>query len=566
MTPKSSARELAPRKGRVHGGTKRMRFFLGIYCLLAIMLRPGTALGQAPASLGSHFGAPPAIPREFRAAWVATVKNIDWPSRPGLTTQQQQTELLALLDTAQRLNLNSILFQVRPACDALYESPHEPWSEFLTGRQGQGPNPPWDPLEFATREAHARGLELHAWFNPFRARMQGKGPVARNHISQQSQHLVQPTGTDLWLDPGEPEAREHAIKVILDVVRRYDIDGVHLDDYFYPYPLAGLKLGFPDDRSWQRYQRTGGRLAREDWRRDNVNGFVRQLSDAVHQEKAHMRFGISPFGIWRPGNPPSIRGMDAYDVIYADSRKWLQEGWVDYLAPQLYWPTSPREQSFPVLLNWWHSQNTRNVPLWPGIATARIGQDRNAQEIATQLRTVRRQTNSSGMLFWNFSSLRSNQGGIANLLTNQFFTQPALVPALERRAVESPFAAELSFELDAKLTRLELKWEAPTNEPVRRYVLQTRYGANWRTEFLGPNQSQRLYRRTQSAGLPEEVILTPIGRGGIAGEPSKWNRVPEKTPAATPTKVSPKTIRPPASNPPRTNTSRPKPASTSPEQ
>jgi hypothetical protein len=343
--------------------------------------------------------------------------------------------------------------------------------------------------------------------------------------------LVHPFGGDLWLDPGEPEAREHAIKVILDVVQRYDIDGVHLDDYFYPYPLAGLKIPFPDDRSWQRYQKSGGRLSRDDWRRDNVNVFVRQLSETVHREKSYLRFGVSPFGIWRPGNPASIRGMDAYDVIYADSKKWFQEGWVDYLSPQLYWPTAPREQSFPVLLNWWSEQNTRKVPLWPGIATARIGQDRNAQEIANQVRMVRRQTNSGGMLFWNFSSLRSNQGGIANMLTNQIITQPALVPEIQQRAPESPFAAELSFELDAKLTRLELKWESPTNEPVRRFVLQSRVGKLWRTEFLGPAQNQRLYRRTAASGLPEEVILTPIGRGGIAGEPAKWTRVTAPEPA-----------------------------------
>lgn len=530
-----------------------MRLFLGIYGFWAMLLWASATHGQSPTRIATQFNAPPSIPREFRAAWVATVKNIDWPSRPGLSTAQQQAELASLLDTAQRLHLNAILFQVRPACDAFYESPHEPWSEFLTGRQGQPPHPPWDPLEFAVREAHSRGLELHAWFNPFRARMQGKGPTAHNHITQKSPHLIQTMGSDQWLDPGESDARDHAIKVILDVVKRYDIDGVHLDDYFYPYPLAGLKLGFPDDRSWQRYQRSGGRLSRDDWRRDNVNVFVRKLSDVIHEEKPHLRFGISPFGIWRPGNPPSIRGMDAYDVIYADSRKWLQEGWVDYLAPQLYWPSFPREQSFPVLLKWWQEQNTRQIPLWPGIATARIGQDRNAQEIANQLRLVRRQTNSPGMLFWNFSSLRSNQGGIANLLTNQFFTQPALVPALDRRGAESPFAAELSFELDAKLTRLELKWEAPTNEPIRRYVLQTRYGRYWRTEFIPPNQLQRSFRRTQTAGLPEEVVLTPIGQGGIAGEPSKWNRVPEPTPVTLPAKPSPATLRPTNSITIRTN-------------
>lgn len=548
-----------------------MRFVFGL--LLALGL---PALGlQAATSNGGPVaaapGSPPPVTREFRAAWVATVKNIDWPSRPGLPVAQQQSELRGLIETAARLNLNALILQVRPSCDAFYDSPLEPWSEFLTGRQGQRPQPFWDPLEFAVAEAHARGIELHAWFNPFRARLQANSPAATNHVSRRMPNIVHQFGAESWLDPGESDSREHAIKVIVDVVHRYDIDGVHLDDYFYPYPVAGVKMGFPDDRSWQRYLRAGGRLERDDWRRDNVDTFVRQLSDAVRDEKPWIRFGISPFGIWRPGNPQFIRGMDAYNVIYADSRKWFQSGWVDYLAPQLYWPIAQKEQSFQSLLGWWAEQNTKNVGLWPGIAVARIGTDRNAGEIANQIRLARRANGVNGMLFWNFSSLRSNLGGVSSLLTNQFFQQPALVPELPSPGTETPGEPELEFELDARGTRLGIKWSPATNSPVRRYVLQSRYGSVWRTELLPGSRTNRVFSRPMGEAIPQEIVLTPIGRSGGAGEPTRWSRSGSERPRSPASTVRPSDVPPvevggPAKSSDRPSVTRPrtKPAGTAP--
>ena len=546
----------------IHHGDTRMQRLTELFLIIGLVFGGLSSEAQRPTvsrpSLAEN--APPILPREFRAAWVATVKNIDWPSRPGLPVAQQQAELKAILDQALRLNLNALLFQVRPACDAFYDSAFEPWSEYLTGLQGQPPEPFWDPLRFATEHAHARGLELHAWFNPFRVRLNAKQPGAASHISRRSPQLVQTVGTDLWLDPGESDARDHTIKVILDVVQRYDIDGVHLDDYFYPYPFAGIKVEFPDDRSWQRYRRAGGRFSRDDWRRDNVNTFVRQLSDVVHREKPWLRFGISPFGIWRPGNPAPIRGMDAHNVLYGDSRRWLQEGWVDYLSPQLYWPISPREQSFPLLLNWWVEQSTQKIPIWPGLASARIGEDRNAQEIFNQIRLTRKQPSPTGMLFWNYSSLGNNQGGIANLLTNTVFHQPALVPGIQNKAANSPESPELSFELLATLSRLRISWTPETNTPARRFVLQSRFGNYWRTEFFGANQRERVYFSSPSIGLPEEVLLMAVGSGGLSSKPARWSRtVPAalkvsptiqpklKSPASKPIVIVPKSIRSTAS-------------------
>ncbi len=363
--------------------------------------------------------------REFRGAWVATVYNLDWPSRPGLSAATQKAQLRALLDRAAELKLNAILLQVRPASDALYVSEKEPWSAFLSGREGVSPG--YDPLAFAITEAHARGLELHAWVNPFRAAVHANDYLPPNHVAKKHPEWVRRFGKQLWIDPGEPAAREYVIRVITDIVSRYAVDGVHLDDYFYPYPLRPGESSFPDQSTWQRYGKKSG-LSRADWRRDNINDFVRGMYHAVKRTKPGVRVGISPFGIWRPGVPPTIKaGVDAYAQLFADSRKWLAEGWVDYLAPQLYWSIEPARQSFPVLLNWWRSQS-HGTPVWPGIATERIGSNRPASEIVRQIELSRRGTNSPGHIHWSMKALMRNQGGIDRLLEHGPYEEKATVP------------------------------------------------------------------------------------------------------------------------------------------
>ncbi len=308
---------------------------------------------------------------EFRGAWVATVHNLDWPSRPGLSAAAQQAELRAILDRARSLKLSAILFQVRPMSDALYASETEPWSQFLTGKQGQSPG--YDPLAFAIREAHARGLELHAWINPFRAASNARATLSAQHVARRHPEWVRRYGAQLWLDPGEPAARAYVLGIFEDIVRRYDLDGVHIDDYFYPYPLKG-GAAFPDDASWQRFGLTSG-LSRADWRRENINDFVRSMYRRVKTLKPGVLVGISPFGIWRPGVPAGTTAqLDPFAHLFADSRKWLAEGWCDYLAPQLYWNIEG-EQSFPLLLDWWREQSP-GKPVWPGLAVDRIGRTR----------------------------------------------------------------------------------------------------------------------------------------------------------------------------------------------
>jgi len=329
-----------------------------------LMLAAGGCLGQATPLSRADLAAIPDVAREFRAAWIATVANIDWPSRPGLPVEQQKSELIAMLDKAAEIRLNAVVLQVRPACDALYASKLEPWSEFLTGTMGKAPEPYYDPLEFAVTEAHKRGLELHAWFNPYRARHpQGKSEISADHISKTHPNLVKTYGTYLWLDPGEKAVQDHTVAVMLDVARRYDVDGIHIDDYFYPYRVKGPDgniLDFPDDPSWKTYVDGGGTLKRDDWRRENVNILVQRFYSELKQVKPHVKFGISPFGIGRPGMPPGITGFDQYTELYADTLKWLRNGWMDYWTPQLYWKIESKGQSFPVLLKFWAGENAKH--------------------------------------------------------------------------------------------------------------------------------------------------------------------------------------------------------------
>jgi uncharacterized lipoprotein YddW (UPF0748 family) len=363
---------------------------------------------------------------EFRAVWVATVYNLDWPSKHGLPAAEQKAQFLALLDRAQQLKLNAILLQVRSMSDACYASKLEPWSEFLGGKQGADPG--YDPLAFAIAEAHKRGLELHAWFNPFRAGTKS-GAFAANHVTHTHQTWIRPYASQLWVDPGEPDARRYILDVILDVVKRYDIDGVHIDDYFYPYPVKGAD--FPDEATWRRFGANSGK-SRDDWRRDNINRFVEAMYHEVKAAKPSVRVGISPFGIWRPKVPATIEAqLDAYAQLYADARHWLSEGWCDYLSPQLYWGIEPAKQSFPVLLNWWREQSRAGRPVWPGIATERIGQSRPAQEIAQQIALTRENVPAGvtpGNIQWSMKALMRDQGGIDAVLKRDVYSERAELP------------------------------------------------------------------------------------------------------------------------------------------
>lgn len=461
----------------------------------------------------------PPLQREFRGLFVATVGNADWPSRPGLSTGQQQTELLAILDRAAQLRFNVVILQVRPMCDALYPSPHDPWSEYLSGASGRPPQPGWDPLAFAINEAHKRGLELHAWFNPFRARhAEARSAPAASHITQRRADWVVRYGDQLWLDPGEPGVREYAITVAVDVVKRYDVDGVHFDDYFYPYPVKGPDgklLPFPDDASYARY---GGGASRGDWRRANVNDFVQRLYSSVKHERRTAKVGISPFGIWRPGHPEGIRGLDAFDAVYADSLLWLVSGWVDYFAPQLYWRIDQSGQGYAVLLGWWAAQNTNRRTLCPASNASKIGSlGWPAQEIIEQFRFARGEEGVRGQVLFSARAIMQNRGGLADKLARQVYTTPALTPSSPWLATSPPDAPRLEATRAAAGGAVRLRWSPAWDVRPRWWVVQYQRGGKWSLALLPGSASS--YEIAAEAGGPELIALCAVDGAGMMSPP-----------------------------------------------
>ena len=388
------------------------------------------------AVLTAHGADPPASPREFRAVWVATVGNIDWPSKPGLSVEEQQREAVEILDEAARLHLNAVIFQVRPAADALYRSELEPWSYYLTGRQGMPPEPAYDPLDYWIEQAHLRGLQLHAWFNPFRARIGGaKYELHPNHVSHAHPEWVKTYGNSLWLDPGEDEARAHTLRVIADVTRRYDLDGIHIDDYFYPYPVGDpetkKEIDFPDGPSWEAYRRSGGTLERADWRRSNVNRLIEEMHAVIRRQKPEVLAGISPFGIPRPGLPKGVVGFDQHDKLYADTLLWLRSGWCDYWTPQLYWKVDSPGQPYRPLLEYWIEQNSQKRHIWPGLSVSRVGDGKTSYapgEILSQIEITRQTSGASGNVLFSMRALQANRRGLCDRLLEGPYRQPALVP------------------------------------------------------------------------------------------------------------------------------------------
>jgi uncharacterized lipoprotein YddW (UPF0748 family) len=481
--------------------------------------------------------APPQPPREFRAAWIAVVaSNQDWPSAPGLPVEKQKAELISLLERAAQLHFNAVILQVRPSSDALYASPIEPWSERLTGKMGRAPDPFYDPLAFAIAEAHKRGLELHAWFNPFRAlHPLSKSIVAPNHVTRTHPEWVREYGKQYWLDPGEPAVRNYVLRVVMDVVRRYDVDGVTFDDYFYPYPVTnaqGRKLDYRDDASWQKYGLRSG-LTRDDWRRQNVNQFVQGVYQSIKAAKPWVKFGISPFGIWRPGYPPQIKGMDAYTNIYADSRLWLASGWVDYFAPQLYWPVDDFPHSFPALLNWWTSQNVKGRHLWPGLNDSNVGKNWESEEIARQMETAR-QLPAGGEIHFHLRDVLEKLA-LANMVRAKYL-QPALVPASPWLGSFSPSKPRISATTTG--TNLVVRWGMATNEIPESWVLQYR-GANnvWTTQILPANQTSCVFARS----APEVISISAVNRFGNISAPAAVQKVtPPPTLAPAPPPAPPK--------------------------
>jgi uncharacterized lipoprotein YddW (UPF0748 family) len=405
--------------------------------------------------------------RELRGVWIATVKNIDFPSSTKLTSAQQQQEFKNLLDFHRKNGINAVFVQVRPCGDAFYPSSLEPWSEWLNGKQGKAPEPFYDPLEFMIAEAHRRGMEFHAWFNPYR----GVSDIDKDslktdasHISRRKPEWFLRYGKNLYFDPGNPEVRAFVSEVILDVARRYPVDAIHFDDYFYPYRLENQE--FPDSASFQKYR--DNFVNKDDWRRNNVDVFVRDLAINLKKTKPDIKFGISPFGVWRNIAQDSLgsktqAGQTCYDDLYADIRKWLREGWIDYVVPQIYFSIGYPRADYQILLDWWR-KNAYGKHLYIGHGAYKIAQNADSnwfkpEQIPQQIQLNRRATEVQGSVYFSAKSFNTNPLQINDKLQKEWYRAPALIPTMDWLKIGYP-AIPLNFKLTNQNGQVFLTWQA----------------------------------------------------------------------------------------------------------
>ena len=482
--------------------------------------------------------------REFRAAWIATVANLDWPTSNHLTVEQQKSSLIKLLDQLKAAGINAVVFQVRSECDAMYASNYEPWSYWLTGIQGKAPSPYYDPLEFAIKEAHKRGMELHAWFNPYRAeRSVGRYSLAPNHPAVKHPEWIIRIGNLKILDPGIPAVREYVKDVIMDVVNRYDVDGVHFDDYFYPYPPNNITS--EDNSTFNTYP--NGFTNIDDWRRNNVNLLIKMVHEAIDSVKPWVKFGISPFGIWRPGNPPGIIGMDAYSEIYCDPLAWLKAKTVDYLSPQLYWKIGGN-QDYSKLLPWWGSKiNGRH--LYPGQALYRVSQSGwSSAEIPNQIKINRSVPQCEGSIFFRALNVPENPRGVTDSLKNYYYRYPSLMPVMSWKDSIPPEAPQmLAFKRIPGKAVSGLVWDKPPEaadgDTAYHYVVY-----NFYTSGMGPVDFEsgeninaitvtNSYVPARSTGeAPRYFAVSALDRINNESEPTDVIEIPQP---ATPALLSP---------------------------
>jgi uncharacterized lipoprotein YddW (UPF0748 family) len=371
---------------------------------------------------------------EFRGVWIATVDNIDWPQKGVSTVYGQKTEFIRQLDQHKRNGMNAVIVQVRPSADAFYPSTLEPWSQWLTGVQGRSPSPYYDPLQFMIEETHKRGMEFHAWLNPYRANFNiGSASIAPNHITRIHPDWFLSYGGKKYFDPSNKDGQQHVIAVVRDIVKRYDIDAIHMDDYFYPYRIAGKE--FPDAAS---YIKSGSKLSKDDWRRSNVDSIIKKLNAVIKQEKPYCKFGISPFGVWRnksvdPEGSNTKAGQTNYDDLYADILLWMQQGWVDYVAPQLYWEIGHKLADYEELIDWWsrHSYG-RHIYIGHGIYRAfeKGAAWKNPKELPNQIKMLREYPEVQGSIYFSSKSFDRNPNGWNDSLQNNYYKTPAVIPEM----------------------------------------------------------------------------------------------------------------------------------------
>jgi uncharacterized lipoprotein YddW (UPF0748 family) len=458
--------------------------------------------------------------REFRAVWIATVGNIDWPSKKGLSSQQQQQEFVNYLDFLQATGFNAVIVQVRPAADAFYPSPYEPWSVYLSGKQGQPPFPKYDPLAFMIRETHKRNMEFHAWFNPFRALVNSRiNPNPPDHVTRTHPDWIINYGGKAYFDPGNPETRNYILKVIMDVVKRYDIDGVHIDDYFYPYRVPGET--FRDNNSFKKYN-NGMDLA--DWRRNNVNLFISQLYNQIKKEKYWVKFGISPFGIWRNEKDDPLgsatNGCSCYDDLYSDVKLWIKNKWLDYVAPQIYWETGNRSAAFDVLLPWWE-KNKGERQLYIGLGLYKMVNAPKGSpwsgtaEILKQIRMSRAQ-HANGVVFYSISNFSKIGPALTDSLKYNYFGTIALPPRMPWLNNIPPRSPVVSVSTDSTGTMLRWNVDNPSGAPLKflvyRFKKNEKMDLNNSAHILCLTQAHSFLDQENKSGAGFKYAVTALDR------------------------------------------------------
>ncbi len=485
-----------------------------------------------------------AIKREFRGVWIASVANIDWPSRPDLSTEAQRNEFRDILNQHQRNGINAVIVQVRPSADALYRSAMEPWSEWLTGKNGQSPDPEYDPLTFMVEEAHERGMEFHAWLNPYRAIFDANKfyqdtthlplDTLQNLIRELAQSdtsnttgrlsekdhadLLQLLGLDtslliykhpdwflqygnrLYFDPGIPEVQAHIAKVVKDIVARYDIDAIHMDDYFYPYKIAGVE--FPDSLSFREYGYSFSMDLKGNWRRENVNTIVRLLNETIKSEKPYVKFGISPFGVWRnasvdPSGSDTKAGQTNYDDLYADVLKWQKEKWIDYVIPQIYWYRGFDLADYETLVRWWND-NHHGVQVYIGQGLYRVDGNskteawRNPEEIPEQIEINRSLPNIRGSCFFSSKSMIRNPLGVTDILRERYYAYPALIPKMQW--LPASISAKPKWEaIKSTKSGISLAWKVHGDSP---YFVVYRFKGKRTGDYLDASNIVAIQRNT----------------------------------------------------------------------
>ncbi len=408
--------------------------------------------------------------REFRAMWVASVFNIDWPSSPNLTIDQQKSEMLKILDTAQELKFNAMILQVKPTSDAFYPSKLSPWSRYLTGTQGVDPK--YDPLQFFIDESQKRSLETHLWVNPFRI-LNGEGwdTLCPKHIARKHTNWVIEYNGRYYFDPGNPDAQKHIIKEILEIVKNYDLDVLHMDDYFYPYKAYsnGKLIHFDDDATWKKYGKNF--KTREDWRRNNVNTFVEKLNKEIKKEKHYVKLGISPFGIWRNKSVDpkgsNTSGQTNYDDLFADVLEWIDKKWVDYILPQIYWHFDTKAAPYDVLVKWWNENTKNNIDLYVGLGVYKLGEANWAiSHIKEQVDFARKHNNVNGFAHYSAKWIVNDTKGIKEYIKKEIHPEYALVPRNTNIDDSKPFQPEAF-----KLSNNKLTWKNGDEKHTHYFVL-----------------------------------------------------------------------------------------------